>query len=439
VSEPPAARGAARAGDGEEAAGLAYVATVSFLASRAAPSAGFFVALAGGTAIARAAQRLGARRGVGASVAAMLESLAIIGPIRFNVPLTQAVTAPILGRLEARGAPLAVQLAICAAIRIGQNSLTTAFFIFVILGGLDAYAGTYDALPARLFQLPRGEEAALVATLVLLLAWGAFATVVQVTIYRRALRDWPAGEADVDPGERRTAAGEEAASTSAPDGDASPPGAGDRPRGPRFDPRFAALAAAVAFGLLLASTDWPLLAGVAVWLALAAALGARGADRTVVATGAALAGLFAFGALFAGLVGGVGLDAALRRSLRAALLVLVATWLRAAAGSVGVREVARRTLGRLRRVPSLPEASAILDGLGSDRRLAGAGSALLARLEGTPKRALPVVDAVLGWVASQARDHVPDAPAPRLTLRARATDAALVAAAALPAAALALA
>jgi hypothetical protein len=90
-------------------------------------------------------------------------------------------------------------------------------------------------------------------------------------------------------------------------------------------------------------------------------------------------------------------------------------------------------------VPSLPEASAILDGLGSDRRLAGAGSALLGRLEGTPKRALPVVDAVLGWVASQARDHVPDAPAPRLTLRARATDAALVAAAALPAAALALA
>jgi hypothetical protein len=42
-------------------AGPAYVATVSFLASRAAPTGGFWIALAGGAALGGVAQRLGAR------------------------------------------------------------------------------------------------------------------------------------------------------------------------------------------------------------------------------------------------------------------------------------------------------------------------------------------------------------------------------------------
>ena len=75
---------------------------MSFLAARAAPTGGFWVALAGGVALARVAERRGARQGFGASVAAMLETVAIIGPARFGVPLTQAITAPMLGR--ARGA-----------------------------------------------------------------------------------------------------------------------------------------------------------------------------------------------------------------------------------------------------------------------------------------------------------------------------------------------
>ncbi len=123
--------------------GLASVATVSFLASRAAPSAGFVIALAGGTAMARAGQRLGARRGYGASIAAMLESVAIMGPARFGVPLTQAITAPMVGALEARGIHPLFQGIACGAVRLLHNTVATAFFIWVILGGLDAYAGSY--------------------------------------------------------------------------------------------------------------------------------------------------------------------------------------------------------------------------------------------------------------------------------------------------------
>jgi hypothetical protein len=88
-----------------EAAGLAHVATVSFLASRAAPSIGFWVALAGGVALARAAQRDGVRVGYGASAAATLQTVALIGPARFSVPLTQALSAPLIGALEARSTP----------------------------------------------------------------------------------------------------------------------------------------------------------------------------------------------------------------------------------------------------------------------------------------------------------------------------------------------
>ena len=95
--------------------GPAHVAVVSFLAARAAPTGGFWVALAGGVALARVAERRGARLGFGASIAAMLETVAIIGPARFGVPLTQAATAPMLGRLEARGRAVAHSSLACAA------------------------------------------------------------------------------------------------------------------------------------------------------------------------------------------------------------------------------------------------------------------------------------------------------------------------------------
>ena len=67
--------------------GLAHVATASFLASRISPTAGFWIALAGGLALARIGEQRGARVGYGASIAAMLQTVAVMGPIRFGVPV----------------------------------------------------------------------------------------------------------------------------------------------------------------------------------------------------------------------------------------------------------------------------------------------------------------------------------------------------------------
>ena len=83
--------------------GLAHVATVSFLASRVAPSLQFFFALGGGIALARGAAERSARTGYGAALASMLQTIAVMGPARINAPLTQAITAPMMGRLQARG------------------------------------------------------------------------------------------------------------------------------------------------------------------------------------------------------------------------------------------------------------------------------------------------------------------------------------------------
>src|SRR4051812_29977860 len=110
-----AAGGSSTEATTHEAAGLAHVATVSFLASRASPVAGFWIALAGGVALARAAQRDGARLGYGASLAATLQTIALIGPVRINVPLTQALSAPLIGTLERRATPVRWQVLACAA------------------------------------------------------------------------------------------------------------------------------------------------------------------------------------------------------------------------------------------------------------------------------------------------------------------------------------
>ncbi|MBN1530344.1 MAG: hypothetical protein JW895_14885 [Thermoleophilaceae bacterium] len=356
------------------------MAVVSFLAARAAPTGGFWVALAGGVAVARVAERRGARLGFGASIAAMLETVAIIGPARFGVPLTQAATAPIIGRLHARRSPLALQLLVVAALRLLHNTATTAFFIWVIAGGLDAYAGTYDAIGRRL-GLDVGTADALALTAAGLVAWCAFATVVQVLVYRRGLHGWDGLAAD----------------------DVLPhdlPGEGDAPphRG-RFDPRLVSLAAAMAFGVLLASTAWPVLLGVALFLAIAWPLSRP--DSSVLPTGLAFCAALGGGALLFGLGGGIGLDEALRRAARAALLVLVATWMRAAAGAEGLRDVGRRILVKLRRVPSMPEAAEVLDSLGSERRLVAGARALAGSLRDVPYRPLPFLDAVLAWVVAE--------------------------------------
>jgi hypothetical protein len=232
---------------------------------------------------------------------------------------------------------------------------------------------------------------------------------VQALVYRRGLRTWPA----------------------------EPPAAGGRqPRSvvpvppSRFDPRAIAAAAAVAFALLLASTEWLLLAGVAAWQAAAWAVTPR--ERDVLRTGAVLGAALAGGALVFGLVGGLGADVALRRAARAALLVAVATWLRSAAGEAGLREVFRRMLSRLRRVGVAREAAPLLDELDSGRQLAPAGRALLDALRDVRRRPVPIADAVLGWVVREAAGFSGSRVPSTVALAVRWRDGALVLVAAAP-------
>ena len=394
--------------------GLARVAAISFLAARAAPAAGFAVSLAGGVALARAGQRLGARRGYGASLAAMVQSVAVIGPARLGVPLTQALSAPLLGRMDARRTRLPWQILACFAIRLVENAAITAFFIWVIVGGLDAYAGSYDAVIELVPFLPVGPGAALELTIVGIVVWSVFASTVQVLVYRRGLRRW---------------------GTDAPER-VQPPPAPLEPSTPgRFDPRAVTVGAAIAFGLLISSTAAGLLAGVFAWLVVST-LAARRLDRRALSAGLALTAVLALSGFGFAMVGGLGIEVALRRGARAGLLVLVATWLRAVAGSEGLREVSRRALGRLERVPSLREAAQALDELGSAPRLASAGRSLLAAVRSAPNRPLALLDAVLAWVAAETgRFQIAAAEAPAaLALRAR--DIVLVGLAAAPVAAL---
>ena len=405
-ADHPAAEAAAQAG-------LAHVATASFVASRVVPTGGYGVALAGGVALARAAQVAGGRIGYGASIAAMLQAIVVLGPSRVSVPLTQALSAPLLGRLYERGTRLAAQIAACAAIRATDQLVFTLFYIAIIVGGVDAYAATYDAIAGRIPGVPDGAAAALLATALVLVVWTAAASTVQVLVYRAALRGWPD---EVAPPPDRPVAGED-------DADSAPP----RPH-PRYDPRAVAIASIVAFCVLAATTDWIVLAAVGGWLAIAWAT-AR-ADPAPVRTGLALAALLAGGALAFGLIGGAGLDLTLQRTVRAALLVLVATWLRAAAGEDGLREVARRSLHRVRRAPAVPEAAQILDRLGAGGALGASGRALVAEVRHVPRRPAPLAGAVLRWVAAEDQRFEtapPAAPAPE-RLRAAWGDRVLVAA-----------
>jgi hypothetical protein len=406
------------------ATGPAHVAVVSFLAARAAPTGGFWIALAGGVALARVAERRGARLGFGASAAAMLETVAIIGPARFGVPLTQAVSAPILGRLHARRVGFWPQLLACATVRLLHNAATTAFFIWVITGGLDAYAGTYDAIGRRI-GIDVGTADALALTLASLLAWAAFASSVQVLVYRRGLRAWTDGEAEPPP----PADGrDERAPAERSDECASRR---------RFDPRAIAAAALVAFVLLLSSTAWALLAAVSAWLAIVWTLSRP--DGEPLPAGLLFAAVLALGGFAFALGGGLGLEIALRRAARAALLVLVATWLRAAARASGLREVSRRVLGRMRRIPSATEAAEVLEAIASEGRLASAARALGARLSQAQKRPAALLDAVLAWVIREAAGYRQPARAAALPLHARPLDWVLVASAAAPVLALAFA
>ena len=390
--------------------GLAHVATVSFLASRAAPSLQFFFALGGGDALARAAAVRGARAGYGASLAAMLQTVAVMGPARINAPLTQAITAPMMGRLEARGARVLTEFLACLTLRLLHYAVLLAAFIYVILGGLDEFTGSYETLTGWLGIVPQGAAAALAVTAAGQTLWAIFFSVVQVATYRRALGNWPVVEHAEAP-------------------EPVLPAEAERSSG-RFDPRAIVIAAFLATALLLVSTSWPLLLGVTAWLVPAWLLSRP--DYDAVPLGLVLAGLLAFAALTGGLLSGAGLELTLRRVLRAVLLVAVATWMRAAAGPGGLRETFRRALHRLRALPAVRDAAALMEGLDSGPRLIAAARAAADRFADVELKPAQLADTLTAWVAVESAHYRAGAGPPTPRLRLRAPDAVLVALTLLP-------
>ena len=372
--------------------GLAHVATCSFLAARLAPSGQFFIALAGGVALARAGSRHGLRAGYGASAAAVVETVALIGPARVNGPLTQAFNAPLVGRMDARGASFPAQLAACLAIRLVHYALLNVLFVWLVVGGFDAFVDTYDRIAGgvdwviRLLPgvsgdtLPRGGTAAVLLTVLMNLALAVFYSSVQVLAYRRALRRWPPPQ----PGED----------------DAPPADAPHRPPRPARNTVLVALAVLAAWVAMLGWLSWTVLGAVAGVLALACL--PLGRERLgEMRLGLALAAVFAIGAVGPALLGAVPWGEAGERAVRAALLVLTATWARCATGADGVRSLFGALLWGLRGLPAAREAAALTAILRSDKRLTAAGKDLLERLDGVETKVLPIADALTEWVAAE--------------------------------------
>jgi hypothetical protein len=188
-------------------------------------------------------------------------------------------------------------------------------------------------------------------------------------------------------------------------------------------------------GVLLASHAWAVLGVVAAWLALAL-LFARGGERDVLRVGLVFAAILGAGTLGASLIGGLAGGEAASRGVRAALLVMVATWLRLAAGSAGLRETFRRMLLRLRRLPGAYEAGEILGELDSGAHLTTAARGLAEHVRRVPREVGPVARAVMTWAAREAQSLPVHKPAEVAELRLRTRDAVFAASALLPAAAL---
>lgn len=406
-----------------EEAGFAHVATLAFVAARTVPGIGFPVSLVGGTAVAHATERLGGRRGLAAGLAAAIESIAILGPARMSGPGGQLTTAPLIGWLAARGAPRAVQVGACAAVRAFFNAITTVIFIVIIAGGVSNYAGTYEATLGRIPGAPQGADAALIATLVGIVLWSLGASWFQVHVFHRASRRW-SEEGGIGAGRRPAPDPQQADIPAIP---------GEQPtaRRRRFDPRAVIAAAVIAFVLLLLSTSPPLLGAVALWLLIAWQLAP--AEREVVKPGLVLAGTLALGAFLVNWVGGDSVRDGLEHAARGALLVLTATWMRGAAGTDGVREVARRILARLGRLRSATELRAALDSLSGDRRMGAAVRSLIAQVRGAGEELTAMIDAAIDWVAAEASRFQPGAPQPGPALAYGPLDLLILLGAALPA------
>jgi hypothetical protein len=279
--------------------------------------------------------------------------------------------------------------------------------VWLVLGSIDGLVRTYEATTGWLGVLPQGRVAALVLTFGWQLVWGVVLSVIQVAVYRRALRSWPPAPpvAEPRPVVRVVAATER-------------------------DPRPLAAAAVIAFALLLASTAPLVLGAVAAWLA-AAWLLARPEPRTA-RLGGALAALLALSALGAGLLADLGAQASAERAARAALLVLVATWLRGATGPEGMRALFGSVLRRLPRLRWAREAAALLARLDSADQLTAAGRALIEELRGVEHEPGPVADAATRWVVAEAARGAVGETRPEARLLPSRADRAVMVLAVLP-------
>jgi len=391
-----------------ESVGLVHVATLGFLAGRLVPPLGFPAGLAGGVCLARAGQVFGLRRGYAAAAAAVIETVATVGPSRIGGPVTQAITAPLVGHMQARQRPTAVKIAACAALRLLYNGTTTALFIFVLSGGLDAYLASYESVAATLGFLPQGRLAGLAITFGTVAAWAVVAATIQVSVAGRALSGWRhrhASTTTFDP-------------------------AVDLQSEHRFDPRAVVGAAAIAIVCLLAWLQPVLLVAASLWLVVVIALGAF--ERTALREGVFFAAALGLLAMAIGWLGGQSPTRVIELGLRAALVVMAAAWLRSATGAVGFREVALRSLARLRRIAAAAEAALILSDLGVERRLRTAISGLAAAAATGGRRPAQVLDSVLAWSNAEASRYRPPTGVPRLALRFSAVDIALVGSAMVP-------
>jgi hypothetical protein len=318
------------------------------------------------------------------------------------------MTAPVLGWLHARGRGFPSLFAFCVTVRLSVYVVLNALWVWLVLGSIDGFVRTYEATTGWTGVLPQGRTAALVLTFGWQAIWGVVLSVIQVAVYRRALARWP------QPPERVEARPAAARTTPVVE----------------HDPRPLALAAGVAFVLLLVSTAPIVLGAVALWLAVAWMV-ARPDARTA-RLGAGLAALLALSALIAGALADLGTQASAERAARAALLVLVATWLRGATGPEGMRSLFGGILRRLSRIGWAREAGALLARLDSADQLTAAGRALIDELRGVEHKPGPVADAATRWVVAEAGRGAVGAEQPETHLVSRPVDRAVMALSVLP-------
>jgi hypothetical protein len=326
------------------------------------------------------------------------------------------VSAPLLGAMQARGRRPWAQFLACLAIRLVHYAVLTGFTVLILLGP-KAYAGTYRTLFSWIPFLPRGLEGALILTAIGNVLFAIVFSAIQTGFCRHALAGWI--ERTPEESEPRRSLPAEPLQVAG------------------TDPRIALLAATLVTLVLLFSHSWIVLAAVAAWLAAAATM-ARYRDREVLRVGLVLALVVAAGTLAASLIGGLGADEAASRAVRAALLVMVPTWLRLAAGTEGLREAFRRMLLRVRRVPGAVQAGEILSELDSGALLTASAKSLRDRLRGVAAGPMEIANAVLGWAAQEAQSLPVHEPRPVSQLRLRPRDATLVVSVLLPASALAV-